>query len=156
MIYINTETLAYPITENDIKSFSPNTSFPFPFVAQEPYAPVLQSPQPSCDQITQSCREITPVLVGQNWMQQWEVVDLDPEQIAYNEQQAKANNKTQAASMLTATDWVEIPSVNDPANNLHLTNYAEFLSYRLALRAIAVNPPVVAVFPAKPDEVWSQ
>jgi hypothetical protein len=153
-MYINTETLQYPLTVDQIKAAQPNTSFPVNYAPSAPYAPVLQSPQPSYNAMTQYCREIEPALVGDSWMQQWQVVDLDPEQIAYNENQAKAANKAQAASLLTATDWTTIPDVSDPANNPHLTNYAEFLSYRLALRAIAVNPPVVAVFPPKPDEVW--
>ena len=155
-MYINTQTLQYPLTVDQIKAAQPNTSFPDNYAPSAPYAPVLNSPQPSYNAMTQYCREIAPALVGQNWMQQWEVVDLDPEQIAYNENQAKAANKQQAASLLTATDWVEIPSVSDPANTPHLINYQAFMSYRLALRTIAVNPPVtVTVWPVKPEENWS-
>jgi len=64
-------------------------------------------------------------------------------------------NKSQAMSLLQATDWVELPSVSDPTSTPYLTNANEFLAYRSALRAIAVNPPSEpAVFPSKPDEVW--
>jgi hypothetical protein len=66
-------------------------------------------------------------------------------------------NKAQASSLLSSTDWVELPSVSNPANTPHLENINEFLAYRTAVRSIAVNPPTTpAVFPAKPDEVWSQ
>jgi hypothetical protein len=68
-----------------------------------------------------------------------------------------ADNKAQAEQLLQSTDWVELPSVSNPANTPHLENINEFLAYRTAVRAIAVNPPTTpAVFPAKPDEVWSQ
>jgi len=68
-----------------------------------------------------------------------------------------AQNKAQAEQFLQATDWVELPSVSNPDNTPHLQNINEFLAYRTEVRAIAVNPPTTpAVFPAKPDEVWSQ
>jgi hypothetical protein len=66
-----------------------------------------------------------------------------------------AINKSQAEQLLQATDWVELPSVSNPANTPHLENVNEFLAYRTTVRAIAVNPPTEpADFPAKPDEVW--
>ena len=148
MAYINTETLQYPMTESDIKALSPNTSFPKPFVVREPYAPVLNSPQPSYDPIYKFCREIAPVKDGANWMQVWEVVDLDPEQIEYNENQAKQRNKQQAEGLLQDTDWTQMPDVD-------LVNKADFTAYRAAVRAIALNPPVtVDEWPVKPDEIW--
>ena len=68
-----------------------------------------------------------------------------------------AQNKAEAMSLLQATDWVELGDVADPANPPYLSNKADFTAYRAALRSIAVNPPTTpAVFPAKPDEVWSQ
>jgi hypothetical protein len=95
------------------------------------------------------------VLVNGVWTQVYEVVELSPEQIAYNEEQARQANKAQASTLLQETDWVELPSVSDPASTPYLTNANEFLAYRSALRAIAVNPPTEpAVFPSKPDEVW--
>jgi hypothetical protein len=66
-----------------------------------------------------------------------------------------ADNKAQAETLLQATDWVELPSVSNPANKPHLENVNEFLAYRSAVRAIAVTPPTEpAVFPDKPIEVW--
>lgn len=71
-------------------------------------------------------------------------------------EEIQAQNKAIASQLLTDTDWVEVPSVSDPANNPHLINLADFLSYRNALRAIAVNPPATPVdpWPAKPAESW--
>ena len=149
--------MAYPVYESQIKAEYPNTSFPKPFVAPAPYAPVLNSPQPTYNQITQAVIETTPILENTNWMQQWEVVDLDPEQIAYNEEQAKQQNKSQAETLLQATDWTATVDISDPQySNPYLVNQAEFLAYRSAVRQIAVNPPVtVDTWPTKPDEVWS-
>lgn len=149
MAYINTETLQYLMTERDIKALSPNTSFPNPFVVREPYAPVLNSPQPSFNPMTEFCREVAPVEDGNNWMQAWEVVELDPEQIEYNENQAKQRNKQQAEKLLQDSDWTQIPDVD-------LVNKADFTAYRAEVRAIALNPPVtVSEWPVKPDEVWA-
>lgn len=68
----------------------------------------------------------------------------------------QALNAQLATQLLTATDWTEVPSVTDPTHTPHLTNGAAFITYRVALRAIAVNPPqTVASFPTKPDEAWS-
>lgn len=155
-MYINTETLQYPLTVDQIKADQPNTSFPVNYAPSAPYAPVLNSPQPSYNQMTQYCREIEPVLVGQNWMQQWEVVDLNPEQIAQEEEAAKQANKQQAMSLLQQTDWTATVDINNPEySNPYLGNQPEFLAYRSAVRQIAVNPPVtVDVWPVRPDEVW--
>jgi hypothetical protein len=84
------------------------------------------------------------------------VRDMTPQEIADRDQQYKDGNKQQAEGLLQETDWVEIPSVSDTANTPHLVNYADFITYRLALRAIAVNTPVtVTEWPTKPEENWS-
>jgi hypothetical protein len=78
-------------------------------------------------------------------------VPVDPN-IAINQ----AANKKQAMELLNATDWTEVPSVTDTAHTPHLTNGADFIAYRVALRGIAVNPPSTpATFPTKPTEAWS-
>lgn len=156
MAYINTETLAYPLSEQDIRNAFPNTSFPSPFQAFAPYAPVLESPTPDYNAMTQGYREVTPTedSLG-NWMRTYEVYDLSPEQIQANEDTAKASNKQQAESLLQQSDWSQQPDVDDPANPPWLTNKADFTTYRAQLRAIAVNPPVqVDPWPVKPEELW--
>lgn len=65
-------------------------------------------------------------------------------------------NKEMADFLLSTTDWSEIPSVSNTSNQPHLINVEEFISYRCALRKIAVNPPLEPVdFPKKPVEIWS-
>ena len=154
--FINTQTMAYPVYQNQIQAEYPNTSFPTPFVAPEPYAPVMESPQPSFNPITQAVVQGTPVQTDGEWWQTWTVVDLDAEQIAYNQAQKAQQNKTQATQILSSTDWTSIADVADPAkSNPYLTNQAEFTAYRSTVRAIAVNPTWDAVFPTAPTEQWS-
>jgi hypothetical protein len=153
--FINTQTMAYPVSQQQIQDEYPNTSFPTPFVAPEPYEPVMESPQPSYNPITQAVQQTTPEQTDGQWYQVWVVVDLTPEQIAYNQEQKANQNKQQAQSLLTGTDWTEIPSVTNPENTPHLTNAAEYITYRNALRAIAVNPTWNVVFPTAPTETWS-
>ena len=154
--FINTQTMAYPVYQNQIQAEYPNTSFPTPFVAPEPYAPVMESPQPSFNPITQAVVQGTPVQTDGEWWQTWTVVDLDAEQIAYNQAQKAQQNKTQATQILSSTDWTSIADVADPAkSNPYLTNQAEFTAYRSTVRAIAVNPTWDAVFPIAPTEQWS-
>lgn len=65
-------------------------------------------------------------------------------------------NKATAMGLLSATDWVELPSVSDPTSNPHLLNKADFIAYRDQVRAIAVNPPAGEVtWPTLPTEHWS-
>ena len=75
----------------------------------------------------------------------------------FRSEEIQAQNKQQASSLLSATDWTEAPSVSDVTNDPYLENVSDFIAYRIALRAIAVNPPTtpVTAWPPKPDEVWS-
>lgn len=69
---------------------------------------------------------------------------------------AKQNCKTQATSILNATDWTSIADVGDPTKaNPYLMNQAEFIAYRSTVRGYAVNPVVDPVFPTIPTEQWS-
>lgn len=93
-MYINTTTLHYPISEQEIRLLYPNTSFPVPFVPPPDYAWVMQTPIPTYDWITQGYREIAPTYSGGTWHQTFEVYSLTPTEIAINEE----SNKTQFIS----------------------------------------------------------
>ena len=65
-------------------------------------------------------------------------------------------NKDKASLLLSQTDWVNEPDVYDTTVNPHLLNRDEFITYRAALREIAVNPVDGNVeFPIKPTAQWS-
>jgi hypothetical protein len=82
---------------------------------------------------------------------------LDAATPIYEGQQIAIQNKATATSLLQATDWTCTVDITNPEySNPYLTNQIAFLSYRSAVRAIAVNPPTTpAVFPEQPQEIWS-
>ena len=56
--------------------------------------------------------------------------------------------KAQAKSLLAASDWASLSDVD-------LTNKADFIAYRSALRNLALNPVENPTFPTEPTPVWS-
>lgn len=136
----------------------PNVSFPQggpdqEFLDQNGYA-FVNAFKPY-DQATQKLVNVAPYYEAP-YVYTVDVAEKTPEDYAQEEAAAKAANKQQASSLLSATDWTSIPSVADPAqSNPFLANQDAFFTYRNQLRAIAVNPPVVVeVWPEEPDEVW--
>lgn len=64
-------------------------------------------------------------------------------------------NKETARILLKETDWVELPSLIEPATSPRLGNKAEFMEYRNQVRAIFLNTPSGEVsWPAKPETQW--
>jgi hypothetical protein len=91
-----------------------------------------------------------------------EAFDVDGNQVQYDavavqEQADKITCKQQAVTLLQATDWTTIPDVANPsASNPYLMNQGAFIAWRSQVRALAVNPVTNPVFPAQPNEEWSQ
>jgi hypothetical protein len=76
--------------------------------------------------------------------------------IAIKDVEFKTANAARAKADLADTDWADLGSVRNTSVNPHLTNIAEFDAYRLALRAIVVNPPVISTtWPVRPTAQWS-
>lgn len=63
--------------------------------------------------------------------------------------------KNEASQMLSVTDWVENPSVSAVTSTPRLLNLDQFMAYRQALRALAVNPVIYPQWPVKPTAQWS-
>lgn len=82
---------------------------------------------------------------------------IAPEPLPLNPEEIKSQNKITATLLLQQTDWTATVDIADPQyTNPHLTNQADFLTYRSLVRMIAVNPPTVpAVFPTLPTAIWS-
>ncbi len=92
MNYINKITGEYPVTETAIRLANPNTSFASPFVAPEEYVVVFAAPAPDHDPIKEMVREVAPVLTEKgHYEQQWEVFELEPEQVDGNIEAAKGH-----------------------------------------------------------------
>jgi hypothetical protein len=76
--------------------------------------------------------------------------------VAMKDAEFKAANAARAKQDLLASDWSENASVRNAAVTPHLTNTADFDTYRLALRAIAIDPPAtVTEWPVRPDATWA-
>lgn len=67
-----------------------------------------------------------------------------------NEQAPLDACKNQAKRLLEATDWTVLA---DAAPTLK--NQADFIAYRAAVRALAINPVAVPSFPTVPTAQWS-
>lgn len=81
--------------------------------------------------------------------------ELDAELVAAENAQ-RAVNEARAKQELEASDWSELATVRNTNLTPHLVNAAEFDTYRLALRAIVISPPIaVDPWPVRPDAVWS-
>jgi hypothetical protein len=66
-------------------------------------------------------------------------------------------NKIAAVKLLANTDWTTMSDVVSPANTSYLSNQADFIAYRNAIRTIAINPTEGdLVWPVVPTEVWTQ
>ena len=84
MKYINTTTLEYPVSEQEIRAAHPNVSFPAVFVPPEDYAPVSMAPPPAFNPYTERVEEAPPELAGNTYEQRWNVVALSNEEATSN------------------------------------------------------------------------
>jgi hypothetical protein len=166
----NGALVKYPYDFAALQADNPYTSFPpgedvavlfrgtTANLAGNTLVTVTSQSEPTYDPATQTISLASqPTLVDGQWVLVWTVSQMTPEELAAYQAQVMANNKAQAQQLLQATDWVEMPSVTNPANTPHLTNQADFITYRTAVRAIAVNPPttVVTTWPTLPAAQWS-
>lgn len=163
------ELIRFPYTHGSLIEENPFTNFgsdpdlaaifPQTTIAVENgynLAPVTYLDQPSYDPSTHICiQNELPTLIDGIWTLEWTISEMTPEQkTAYEEDQRKIN-RSKAMTLLQETDWTEIPSVTNTLVTPHLTNSSEFISYRTALRSVAVNPPIIVSWPTKPVEKWS-
>jgi hypothetical protein len=78
--------------------------------------------------------------------------DADGNEVAYDlaavtTQAQKDACKAQAKTLLAASDWASLSDVD-------LTNKADFITYRAALRSLALNPVENPTFPTEPTPIW--
>jgi hypothetical protein len=82
--------------------------------------------------------------------------EVNDEIIALDVQAPLDACKKQASQLLYETDWTTIADVADPnKSSPYLLNQADFVTYRSALRKLAVYPEAAPVWPTKPQEQWS-
>lgn len=81
MNYIHIETGEYPVTAEMLRARCPNVIFPIPFEAPDGYAIVQFGEAPALDPSTHKAVEAQPVEQGGEWVQQWELMALTPEEL---------------------------------------------------------------------------
>jgi hypothetical protein len=140
-------------TQGEIRKDNPNTSFPAvwdesvcEFIGIDP---VFESPTPSYTEY-QGIRQDGIENVNGKWFKKYVVYDFDEEAIAAIDEQKVKANKDKAAKLLSDSDFYDLPNT---ANQI--VNIADIIAYRALLRAIALNPTKDAVFPEKPETIWS-
>jgi hypothetical protein len=88
-MHIHTPTNTYPYSVTQLKRDNPQTSFPKDMtdavLASWGVYPVQPTPQPQFDPITQRVVELPPIEVDDQWVQQWAVQALTPEEVAANQ-----------------------------------------------------------------------
>lgn len=155
--------LTDPIQIADSSVLFPNTSFPLSGPSQEwldANNAAKVAPSWSYDKDTEVEEPCDPYQDPHNKEVFTSTIrKMTPEELAAHQAakdaQARSNNQQRAVSLLSESDWTEVPAVSDPTQPVYLENVAEFKTYRDALRVIAVNPPVtVESWPQKPTEVW--
>ena len=161
-MYYQPATKEFFATHSDIR-IALNVSFP-EVITDEQLAefgiyPIVGT-TPEYDPMTQNATETYPVQDEETglWMEQWIITQATAEEIASRQAAAREANKQQATQLMLDTDWTELPSVTNTSLTPHLVNEADFVAYRVALRAIAVNPPITIEpqdWPARPIEQWS-
>jgi len=100
-MYINLETLEYPVSAQQIQAAHPHVSFPVPFSPCDGYALVQPADQPAHDPDTHGAEEGEPSEEAGVWVQRWRVTPLTPAEIA--ERLAAEKAALMAAS--TARRW---------------------------------------------------
>lgn len=140
------------VLESEFRAMFPSTSMPVPLMEETINEfggeVVFEGPTPSHTEYQSVSRDGVEQIDGK-WYTKYKVTDYDQEGIdAVNAQKSKSKQE-EAARLLTASDFYDLPNTS-----VKIENIAEILAYRDVLRAIALNPTFDAVIPEKPVTVW--
>lgn len=140
------------MTESEFRGINSNTSFPpqisVAVINEFGADPVLNGAQPTPTFYQVVVQQGIEQINGQ-WFTKFVCVDMDQKAKDAKDAQCKASNKATAEKLLSETDWTQVADVP-------LLNKQEFATYRAAVRAIALNPPVIVEnWATKPAEQWS-
>lgn len=157
-MYINTQTLQYPISRQEIVEQYPNTSFPIQFNEFENFAFVSNVDMPTYNLLLQTCVEGNPSKQSDgSWVQTWVVTDkystqaeIDAAIAAENQKKIEGKSaiiRNERNKLLQESDWIVIKSFESNQNIP-----AAWEIYRQALRDIPQQAgfPDNVVWPEKP------
>ena len=114
-MYINTETLQYPVSENWIRKNAPNTSFTEDFTPPAPFKAVKATINNlDFNPITQRIEQSFPENRGGEWFQTWNVVD----KYATKEEADKGSYKHYMLKEIMEEPMVLARTLNKYINNM--------------------------------------
>ena len=132
-------------TIGQLRRDNPQTSFPkdipTDMLAAYDVYPVKRVPVPDHSRLTQTVKAGSPVEIGGEWVQQWDVLELPLEK-------AEANVRGKRSSLLAQSDWV-VPFYLEKGQPVP----QEWQDYRQALRDIPQQEgfPYAVIWPTKPE-----
>jgi len=158
-MFINTETLEYPLTEAQVKARFPQQSFPKPFVAPEPYAVLFSRPKPNYDEVTHTAAEGTPAMTEANqWEQMWVLSAFDEATVAANTAALLQSRKESACAEVDELReekfWINYPygstfvQFRNNTDQLRLTNLRQFADSGYPVPLILEDNTVINFTPA--------
>ena len=147
---VDGQPVGHPVTEENFRLLFPNTSLPWPFVAEdvEPLGFGLWdfSSQPNLGTFEKAV-EVAPVKDEYGrWRQTWAVKPMTEEEVTARTEQEWGAVRGQRNFLLTRTDWTQLDDT--PLAN---TAKQQWASYRQALRDITAQAdPFNIEWPANP------
>jgi len=142
--YINTETLEYPVFQQDIIAAFPNTSFESDFKAPYPFAEVFEAEtinQGPYQKIT----EVLPVYSNGHWNKTYAIEDMTAAEIQAVNIKKGSLIRNKRNVLLTQSDWTQVADAP--------VNQQAWATYRQALRNITQQPgfPLEITWPTQPE-----
>ena len=148
----NDQPTGYPIVAQAIRDLHPNISFPAIIDSSEllalGYAEFTRTLPPDVG-LLQKAVEITPVFDGTVAVQTWEVQEMSDQEKADVTSNALIAARSRQRSLLAASDWTEMPSVQSKKDQTWKDNWA---AYRTAVRDVDKQStwPLGPVWPVEP------
>ena len=155
MLYIkieNEQTVGYPMIVQTIRDLHPNISFPSIIDSSEllvlGYAEYIRTVPPETG-VLQKAVELTPVFDGTVATQTWEVQAMSDQETADVTANALIAARSVQRSLLSRSDWTEMPSVQAKKDQTWKDNWA---AYRTAVRDADKQQtwPLGPVWPVEP------
>lgn len=102
----------YPYSVSKLKRDNPQVSFPAnpsPELLEEfgVYS-VVEVERPEINGLTQDIREINPKLIDGEWVQNWAVKDLTPEELELIHSNTAETVRTRRSTLLAESDWTQV------------------------------------------------
>lgn len=129
-VYINVDTLEYPVYEQDIKTIFKNVSFESNFKPPHPFYEVLLGDVPLTDGY-QTMEEESPTLIDNVWYKKFKITQLSDEAIANINLEIGERIRDKRNRLLTESDWSQVADA--PVDK------EAWATYRQALRDITTQ-----------------